>query len=599
MSSKTLTLSDSSVLAEFVRQEEFKGFFEKRIEVPPDYMGLLIRNGQFVEAYKGVHLSVNGMFDRLKGLIGGSQAISLLIADLKVFPGVIDLSGISKDNLEIKGTATIEIQVNPERPQGILGLMEGRKALTKSAMIARIAPHLPPRVFETAIARVKADEIRGNNGLQDLIQADIMKEIERIAGDLGVLIRACSVEFAVNDVEKKAMSRAAAERAAEQAEYDFTTLKRQLDREQESTIIHIAQKHEIDKINLANPAELERMVLQQEIDFSDARETGQRVQEMKILQHEIDMMKTERLAKFDEAIALAVHQGVDLNVVQEKRRVVERNTEVLDREHGITLRNLQRDADAEDRARARSEQRSNAAEDRTDHVKIREEDRDYDNDTRIRNAKANEEALRYARDGKVQDARTDLDAGRFRNDLQRDADKAALEKLQGLAGLEASQERERLERRIKEADSAHARAMEIEKQKTNAKLDEMSLSAKMTPEQLLAYNAGLSPAVAKILEEQVKAKAADMAGREALMREMVNMAKDQNVASAAQAKAMFETGIAGAVGTAAAAGGKQAPAAVAGMVPGAGEEKVDCPKCGRTNTAKARFCVGCGEQLRK
>jgi hypothetical protein len=140
--------------------------------------------------------------------------------------------------------------------------------------------------------------------------------------------------------------------------------------------------------------------------------------------------------------------------------------------------------------------------------------------------------------------------------------------------------------------------MEVEKQKINAKLDEMSLSAKMTPEQLLAYNAGLNPAVAKILEEQVKAKANDAAGREALMREMVNMAKDQNVASAAQAKAMFETGIAGAVGTAAAAGGKAAPAAVAGMV-GGDEGKVDCPKCGRTNTAKARFCVGCGEQLRK
>jgi hypothetical protein len=31
----------------------------------------------------------------------------------------------------------------------------------------------------------------------------------------------------------------------------------------------------------------------------------------------------------------------------------------------------------------------------------------------------------------------------------------------------------------------------------------------------------------------------------------------------------------------------------------AGDETVECPKCTRVNHAKAKFCVGCGEQLRK
>ena len=30
-----------------------------------------------------------------------------------------------------------------------------------------------------------------------------------------------------------------------------------------------------------------------------------------------------------------------------------------------------------------------------------------------------------------------------------------------------------------------------------------------------------------------------------------------------------------------------------------GKDTVECPKCTRVNPAKAKFCVGCGEQLRK
>jgi hypothetical protein len=120
----------------------------------------------------------------------------------------------------------------------------------------------------------------------------------------------------------------------------------------------------------------------------------------------------------------------------------------------------------------------------------------------------------------------------------------------------------------------------------------------MTPEQTLAVNAGLSPQVAKILEEQAKAAANSSGNAHAmdLMKQMVAMADRNTTQTAEQAKALAQMivqssiGVAGGVGAAKAAGG-------GGVLGGAGT--VDCPKCGRTNEAQDRFCVGCGEQLRK
>ena len=77
MKTTQLVVSDPQYLAEFIGADEIKTFFEARFEVPPDHLGLLMRNGQFVQAYKGAHFSVGGLFHQLKGLIGGLPAIRL------------------------------------------------------------------------------------------------------------------------------------------------------------------------------------------------------------------------------------------------------------------------------------------------------------------------------------------------------------------------------------------------------------------------------------------------------------------------------------------------------------------------------------------
>src|SRR5690606_11277714 len=130
----------------------------------------------------------------------------------------------SRDNVEVAGLCTFDLQLNPDKPSNILGLMRGvarnereaeeegdlpgRKALSTLDVLERIAPHVSDRVLEAVISRTDAADIRGNTGMQDKIQADMMKEAERVLGDLGVLVRAVSVEWALNKVEIEAFKRA-------------------------------------------------------------------------------------------------------------------------------------------------------------------------------------------------------------------------------------------------------------------------------------------------------------------------------------------------------------------------------------------------------
>lgn len=624
MKTTQLVVSDPQYLAEFIGADEIKTFFEARFEVPPDHLGLLMRNGQFVQAYKGAHFSVGGLFHQLKGLIGGSSSVSIMIADLKTFQHFYKVVARTKDKVDVDGEVVLDLQVNPEKPQNILGMMEGRRSLSKADAALRIKSHAWERVFEAAVSRVNANEVRGNKGLQDLIQADLMKECERIAGDLGLLVRAASVSWALNEVEKAEATRAAAERETAKLEFDYETLKRDLERENITTSIKMNYKTGIEKLEIENEDDLKRVVLDNQLEFADARETGARIAEMKVLEHEINKLKTERLAKFEGEIQQATHDGVDLKVIAERRRIVERNTESLDRSHQLALRGLerdydretrdlereerrdtrefdregrilQRDEDREGRVLQRKEDRGNRLEDREDEKIRRKEDRDYDFETRDKTLgiRGKERDYDFETRKKEVDVADKEEYARIAR--QREQDKAARDKLKDLQGLEIEIERDRLDRRIKEADKAHDRDMDQRKLEAQREADRLVLGAKMTPEQILAVNAGLSPAVAKILEEQAKAQAVDKTAQMDLMRQMVEQANRQAVRSEEQARAMFNSGMTGAVGVAAGAGGKATPNGGAAV----GEGTVECPKCTRVNPAKAKFCVGCGEQLRR
>ena len=133
---------------------------------------------------------------------------------------------------------------------------------------------------------------------------------------------------------------------------------------------------------------------------------------------------------------------------------------------------------------------------------------------------------------------------------------------------------------------------------SKAEIEKIRILRDGTPEQILAINAGFSPAVANVLVEQAKAKAAEGTDRLALMREMIQQAQEGRVASEAQARHMFDSGMQGATGVAQGVG-----AAVSGMAaPAMGEMNAttaECPGCHRTIPITDRHCRYCGRQMRQ
>ena len=276
MASQPLVLTDPNLLAEFVRESEFKAFLEKRFATPPDLAALLFRNGELIDSYKGAHFSVGGLATALKSTIGGSTHIALMLADLKPFQVELPVKAMSKDQIEIVGLATLELQLDPDKPSNILGLMSGvsrnevkakkgemaggRRALSRIDVLERIAPHFADRVFEAVIGRMNAVDIRGETGLQDKLQADMMLEAERICGDIGIVLRAASVQWAMNEAEREAFARAQIGRQQDALDYQLELLKRQVERQQDATEVKLNANVDIIKLENASEDELERSI---------------------------------------------------------------------------------------------------------------------------------------------------------------------------------------------------------------------------------------------------------------------------------------------------------------------------------------------------
>ena len=132
----------------------------------------------------------------------------------------------------------------------------------------------------------------------------------------------------------------------------------------------------------------------------------------------------------------------------------------------------------------------------------------------------------------------------------------------------------------------------------NKKTNEIAAFRNMTPEQIMAINAGLSSDVATVLAEQARARGQSSAETMQAMRDMVEAATAAQIRSEEQARAMFKMGMDGAVGVAAGAGGGHAPAPSSAGAASEAPATVECPKCETVNAAKAKYCKQCGHKLR-
>lgn len=551
MASKPLVLTDPNLLAEFVRESEFKSLLEKRFATPPDVAALLFRNGELIDSYKGAHFSVGGIATALKSTVGGSSHIALMLADLKPFQVELPVKAMSKDQIEIVGLATLELQLNPDKPSNILGLMSGvsraedrsksdqalaggRRALSRLDVLERIAPHFSDRVLEAVIGRMNATDIRGETGLQDKLQADMMQVAERVCGDIGVLVRAVSVEWAMNEAEREAFAKAHIERQQIALDYQLELLKREVGRQQDATEVRLTAEVDVAKLENASEDELAHMMLNSEIGLFDARELAVRQQEMKALAHEIEMLRNERAGRMENDLAEAGHT-VNLTKEHARLRETEREIEILDAKHLSELKKI----------------------------------------------------------GAFTDIELDDRRQRMELDLAKLAQDQALTKLKALQDLDHHGKDRDTDRGIKAADAETRNANARQKAEADARIAQLQAGAKMTPEQILAINAGLSTDVAEVLKEQARSKAGE--GSMETMRELIRGANEERTANQKHTMDILKAGMAGATGVAHGAGGKSSSS---GDNLDPSSATIDCPKCDRTLDAKSKFCTGCGHKLR-
>ncbi|KCZ52036.1 zinc ribbon domain-containing protein [Hyphomonas pacifica] len=555
MASNPLVLTDPNLLAEFVRESEFKAFFEKRFATPPDFAALLFRNGELIDTFKGAHFSVGGLATALKGVVGGSTHIAIMLADLKPFQVQLPVKAFSRDNVEIAGLATLELQLNPEKPSNILGLMggvtrkqtdkttgdmpvTGRKALSRIDVLDRIAPHFSDRVMEAIVGRMDAADIRGETGLQDKIQADMMQEAERVGGDIGVLVNAVSVQWAMNAVEREAFKKAQIERQQEAMDYQLQLLKREVERQSDATEVKLNASVDMAKIQSASEDELAHMVLQSEISFIDAREAATRRQEMEALAHEIEVLRTERAAKMENDIAEASHV-TDLTNEAGRLRASERSIEMLDAQHVAQMKKLGIMTDIE--LRERSE--------------------------------------------------------RMEMELARIAQEQSAKNLRSIMEIEADAADRDIDRDIRRDKSTTDNELAKMRADMESRTAQLTAGSQMTPEQILAINAGLSADVAEVLKEQARAKTNNSEDSMQMMKELIKGATEEREASRQHELDILKAGMSGATGVAHGAGGKPGnSSAMEGAEPP--PDKVECPECGRVLAAKAKFCTGCGHKMR-
>ncbi|MEL7199716.1 MAG: hypothetical protein AAGL10_15505 [Pseudomonadota bacterium] len=555
MASQPLVLTDPKMLAEFVRQSQLKTILEKRFAAPADLGAILFRDGAIVDGFKGTQFSLGGVWENLKGVIGGSHHYEIMLVDLKPFTATIPVRGMSKDNVEIVGEATFELQINPDKPTNALGLMRGisrnesdpdekggrvsagRKALMVSDVVERIEPHFRERVFGSILSRHNAEEIRGNRGMQDQIQADMMKEAERILGDLGVMASSATANFATNEAERQQFELARVKREEEIKDFQLEVLKRQVEREADSTAFMLNTQLDQAKLKQANDDELRLMVLDSETGFIDARETHARRQELEALDHEAGIVLAEAQAKTKIALS-----EIDDSMAKTEATIA--LTKVENELHAL-----------KEDFRLKREQIANDAR-----RKQAKEEAEHDDDI------------------------DDIKRGKRKKDHEQEREEA-----EDWAELAAKNRDRKVDTDLREGKGqAEIRIMEKDAQAKN-EIDKMLAAGRLTPEQLREYMPGMSESAAQVAVARAQAEGRNADQMIDLVREMTRDSRDHE-------HRMFETGMKGGGSMAAGLGGKSD-----GGFSGAGgskEQMLECPNCKTLNPARAKYCKACQTQLR-
>ncbi|MEZ6016238.1 MAG: zinc ribbon domain-containing protein [Planctomycetota bacterium] len=541
-------------LAAYLPESELKGVLEKRVAVSPDCAAIVIRDGKVVSALQGAHLSVGGLWQSFKELIGGSHALRVLVADLKPFQKTMALAAFTRDKVEVFAELAVELALNPEKPADVMGLVSKGTALVRDDVVERIRPLIQERVLMREVVTHDHNELRANTGLQDRIQAELMREVERVVGDMGLMVRSTAINFALNAEEQQAIQLRSMERLERMVQAGFERAQRDVKRESEGTLLRLETTQDVERLKRMNDGELAELMQANQLRLADHRTAAMRLEQRRQLTHELESAQERREAVYKDRLANVSNERDSRKIELDRRRdEMEFDNEM--RRQGLELRKLEALQELELKKTGQLQDLDVGAQTALQGIDI--------------------DGRRQLQGLDIADRAHDVNYRKL-TDLQ----KLELEREAALRGLNKN-----------DFMTQHNAEMERRMHETQAEFDKLKLQSTMSPDVLLAIQAGASPHVAAVFAEKARAMGSE---KEALLREMMKLQKDSKTESDAQAREMFDR----AVDSLARVGAARMKDGHGGGGGADDDDAAECPQCHHKVPVAARFCRNCGHQMR-
>ncbi|MCH7971028.1 MAG: hypothetical protein IH960_08315, partial [Chloroflexi bacterium] len=227
-------MADVRIIARWLAEDQLEGR-RRSVTVGPDQVAVVIRNGAYGEPQSETRVDTRGRFG------GKSGRVEVLVASLAPFTVEYELdeiagargalrSGIpivTHDNKAVSGSVRLTLAVNPDRPDLLSQLRNGRAAITDGDVEFAIRDEFLTQVIRTTVAEIDSSDLRASSKQFIAFYQETQTQLESQLTNYGLMLRnfaiaAIPTETAMS-AERQQIER---RRQLEQADQEFGTPKR-------------------------------------------------------------------------------------------------------------------------------------------------------------------------------------------------------------------------------------------------------------------------------------------------------------------------------------------------------------------------------------
>lgn len=340
-------------VATVLDKSELPGFWRTAV-VGPDETAIIVRDGKVVEVLTEARRSVSGLAGRIRGLFGLAPDVQVIMVNNAPFdlvfylgaqakgarsssvsverntgmgavssgPGSMDVRArsVSASRAELEASTVVVVALSADRQvihaevrvtvsidagdaDLLIGLLRGRRSLASWDLAADVRNGVIVKVLTPRIAQLRADELRGNEGLRSELEQALKQEMRRSTDLWGMTLHDVSVAWGLTEQEAAEIARASARREEEAVEFAHKRVVREMERQLELNRTRIENLQEVKVLEARGEEELRDLYLASEIN-RDQMLDGKRVAtakldaQIKII--ELDVVRQQQQLKLEQ-----------------------------------------------------------------------------------------------------------------------------------------------------------------------------------------------------------------------------------------------------------------------------------------------------------